>query len=712
MPPSNEEFIKPVGEVERLLKKDNKDKNTKEEAQQSTFADLLNNRYKVISLIAEGGESFVFKALDTHTNDYVVLKKKKSSPNAQWFESIERYSKIQIDEIAGHIDLFSIKDAHMTHTYQVMEFIEGETLEEEIQRLGGSYTLDDVKDIVIDILETLEKLQSFSIPVLHRDIKPSNIIRDKLTNRMTLLDFGISTSFVDKTFGHTHAIGTEGYVSPEQYEGDPCLSSDVYSVGVMAFEMITGIKPLSLAQGLGVIDWKPSSSGISKEWINWFENVLVEKDKRVSNATEAKTLLLNGKSNRSIKAELSFPQWLKWILNVCSFGLISPPEPIRSAYLGEPLDSIKKETRQLKREKKALESQLRDLERRCSRSSYELKSLRDRVTTCDKIISEYEQTYGPELSKIDEAYKLQAESYKIESAKEFELFKERKSVEYAEHCKTGDAEFERFCRSQDEMLELKKSKIIEDNNFEVSKLRKALHQREEELQEKTNEVDKKIVLLEKKKTQEVMKFRSVLESEREEIVKSHKQTIASYEKEIAHLEKRKNEILNRINTMIDKESSLIESKSNEKLAILKDAYFNELDVQDNSLFLRKAAKLFFICLRQQKDIFGDIFEKTIKKDTKFGGGDKAKCYFQCKTSPFRSLSGLSYDGYFIRHIYLSVDREETTINFSFNIQGQVRDDERIIDGKEMNIETTDVEDLQDEFARMILLLKETYGPGY
>ncbi len=136
--------------------------------------------------------------------------------------------------------------------YLVQELIEGHTLSLELP-LFHCWSESQVIQMLKDVLQILEFVHSYG--VIHRDIKPSNLMRRKKDNRLILIDFGavkqISVPRI-KTNGlitsQTISIGTQGYMPTEQVRGKPRLNSDIYALGVLGIQALTGLDPLYLQE--------------------------------------------------------------------------------------------------------------------------------------------------------------------------------------------------------------------------------------------------------------------------------------------------------------------------------------------------------------------------------------------------------------------------------------------------------------------------------
>jgi serine/threonine protein kinase len=143
--------------------------------------------------------------------------------------------------------------------YLVQEFIQGTPLDKELvpgQKRDETYTLH----LLRGILEVLAFVHEHK--VIHRDLKPANIIRREKDQRLVLIDFGAVKQMRPKTEGteadYTVAVGTRGYAPSEQMGGRPQLNSDIYAVGMIAIQSLTGLPPreLELDQNTGLPLWR------------------------------------------------------------------------------------------------------------------------------------------------------------------------------------------------------------------------------------------------------------------------------------------------------------------------------------------------------------------------------------------------------------------------------------------------------------------------
>ncbi len=201
------------------------------------------NRYMVIEELGQGGMGKVYRVKDQKINEEVALKLIRPEI-AMDKKTIERFSnelkiarKITHKNVCRMYDINEEKDTH----YITMEYVPGEDLKSFIRRSGQLGISATIK-IVIQICEGLA--EAHHLGIVHRDLKPQNIIINEEGNA-SILDFGIARSLKDSGLTQTGSImGTPHYMSPEQIEdGSVDQRSDIYSLGIILYEMLTGDLP-------------------------------------------------------------------------------------------------------------------------------------------------------------------------------------------------------------------------------------------------------------------------------------------------------------------------------------------------------------------------------------------------------------------------------------------------------------------------------------
>jgi len=198
-------------------------------------------RYIITHLIGQGGWSLVYKGKHKTLNMPVVIKmmKHNQAMNKDFLESFRKEGKF-IAQLShpNIVQVYDIEELYRT-IFIIMEYLEGESLEALLER-KGALPFSRAMTFLSQVCSGLAYVHDNKI--IHRDIKPANIFILK-DDQIKLLDFGLACSPGEEDFEQT---GTAHYMSPEQIEGDPVdLRSDIYSLGIMAYEMFTGQKPFA-----------------------------------------------------------------------------------------------------------------------------------------------------------------------------------------------------------------------------------------------------------------------------------------------------------------------------------------------------------------------------------------------------------------------------------------------------------------------------------
>ena len=203
----------------------------------------LDGRYEIHELIGVGGMAYVYKAYDRVEGRWVAIKilKEEFSNNSDFLRRFRNESKAIA--VLNHPNIVKVYDVSFGDQIQyiVMEFIDGITLKEYIEQ-EGTIRWQEAVHFTTQILMALECAHEKGI--IHRDIKPQNImlLRD---GTIKVADFGIARFLQSETQTMTDkAIGSVHYIAPEQASGDYITDkADIYSVGVMLYEMLTGKLP-------------------------------------------------------------------------------------------------------------------------------------------------------------------------------------------------------------------------------------------------------------------------------------------------------------------------------------------------------------------------------------------------------------------------------------------------------------------------------------
>ena len=204
-----------------------------------TFA----GRYQVIEDLGQGGMGRVYKVYDTEVREKLALKLLKPEIAAD-DRTIERFrNELRLARTISHRNICRMHDLGREEStyYITMEYVSGEDLKSLIHRIGA-LPVGKAVSIARQVCEGLE--EAHRVGVVHRDLKPQNIMIDREGNAR-IMDFGIARSVKGKGItGANVLIGTPEYMSPEQVDGKEAgPRSDLYSLGVVLFEMLTGRVP-------------------------------------------------------------------------------------------------------------------------------------------------------------------------------------------------------------------------------------------------------------------------------------------------------------------------------------------------------------------------------------------------------------------------------------------------------------------------------------
>ncbi len=211
---------------------------------------ILKQRYHIASQVGKGGFGAVYKAEDIQLGNRLLAVKEMSQWGLNPQEIIEATDafKREAHMLAGlkHPNLPSIYDYfnELGRWYLVMDFIEGETLEEHLNKeKEGHLPYEEVLQIGIQLCTVLGYLHTRQPPIIFRDLKPTNIML--ITDgQLYLIDFGIARHFKPEQTKDTIAFGSPGYAAPEQYgKTQSTPRADIYSLGVTLHQLLTGSDP-------------------------------------------------------------------------------------------------------------------------------------------------------------------------------------------------------------------------------------------------------------------------------------------------------------------------------------------------------------------------------------------------------------------------------------------------------------------------------------
>jgi eukaryotic-like serine/threonine-protein kinase len=263
---------------------------------------MLKGRYQIIQKLTQGGFGVTFLAEDSQRPGSPRCIVKKLQPRfddeprleiakrlfVQEAETLEKLGKHhQIPQLLAYFD-------DNQDFYLVQEYIEGHDLSQEIPPAGNKLSEIEVIKLLTEIVEVLDFVHQNK--VIHRDIKPSNIRRRKSDGKIVLIDFGAVKEIQNMELNQegetnfTVPVGTPGYMPSEQAIGTPNFSSDIYALGIIVIQALTGIyfnQKGEMPRGKdGEIDWR-SSTKVNPDFADIIDKMVrYDHRKRYVNAIE------------------------------------------------------------------------------------------------------------------------------------------------------------------------------------------------------------------------------------------------------------------------------------------------------------------------------------------------------------------------------------------------------------------------------------------
>lgn len=205
-------------------------------------------RYRIEKKIGEGGMAYVYLAEDMTLHRQVALKMIRTSeiPPSQLEKLLERFKReaealARLSDDPGIVTVYDYGDYENT-PFLVMAYMRGGTLKD---MLGKPMDYKQAARLLLPVVDALAEAHQQGI--IHRDVKPSNLLVDK-RGQLALADFGIAKALEmegQTLTGTGMGVGTPEYMAPEQWRGESTFQTDIYSLGVVFYEMVTGKKPYS-----------------------------------------------------------------------------------------------------------------------------------------------------------------------------------------------------------------------------------------------------------------------------------------------------------------------------------------------------------------------------------------------------------------------------------------------------------------------------------
>jgi eukaryotic-like serine/threonine-protein kinase len=268
---------------------------TRNRHQYSIARKTLRNRFEIVKHLGSGGSGDTYLAvdLDLPGRPHCVVKHfQPKDPNPAVLPIAKKLFDREAEvlyQLGNDHDQIPRLFAHFNEDgdfYLVQEFIDGHALTQEIipgQRLSENAVVNLLKEI----LEVLAFVHQHNI--IHRDIKPQNLMRRYSDHKIVLIDFGSIKKIGALGAGLTIAVGTPGYMPSEQAKGKPKLCSDIYAVGMIGIQALTGLIPEQLPEdpSTGEVIWRDQAQ-VSDALANILDTMISDRyNQRYQSATEA-----------------------------------------------------------------------------------------------------------------------------------------------------------------------------------------------------------------------------------------------------------------------------------------------------------------------------------------------------------------------------------------------------------------------------------------
>lgn len=277
----------------------------------------LDGRYLIQSLVGVGGMANVYRGVDEKTGNAIAVKvlKEEFLDNEELVRRFKNESKAI--SILDHPNIVKVYDVSVTDRLQyiVMEYVDGITLKEYLKQRGGALTWKETVHFATQVLGALQHAHSKGI--IHRDVKPQNIML-LADGSIKMMDFGIARfSRAQSQTVSDKAIGSVHYISPEQAKGDKTdARTDLYSVGVMLYEMLSGRLPFDGdgAVSIAIMQISDKAKPLAQvapnvpEGLRQITEKAMEKDpaKRYQSAQEMLDAIEDFKHNPSVRFEYEY----------------------------------------------------------------------------------------------------------------------------------------------------------------------------------------------------------------------------------------------------------------------------------------------------------------------------------------------------------------------------------------------------------------------
>jgi len=244
----------------------------------SRSGEILNQKYKIVEVIGEGGTGITYKAIALDTEQPVAIKNLSLRGLDNWkqVELFEREAKmlatLNHPAIPKYLDYFCVDSDRSKDFYIVQQLAPGKPLFELVKD-GWRTTEAEIKAIAEQILDILVYLHGLVPAVIHRDIKPQNLIRSD-DGKIFLVDFGAvqNTYYTNLKQGST-VVGTYGFMAPEQFRGQAVVATDLYNLGATIVYLLTHCPPAELPHKNLKIDFRDRVR-VSHQFATWLDKLI------------------------------------------------------------------------------------------------------------------------------------------------------------------------------------------------------------------------------------------------------------------------------------------------------------------------------------------------------------------------------------------------------------------------------------------------------
>lgn len=274
------------------------------------IGDRVADRYRIVSILGQGGSGVTYGAEDLDSHQQCALKQLSLKGMTHWkqLELFEREAQVlsQLDYpgIPNYIDYFQTDTEQNRCFYIVQELAPGRSLADLVQE-GWRASEAEVRQLGVKVLDILKYLHDLTPPIIHRDIKPQNIIRSD-DGQIYLVDFGAVQHVYQTTMAGSTVVGTYGYMAPEHFQGKAGPATDLYSLGATLLFLLTHCSPADLPQQRLKIDFRKAVQ-LQPDFATWLDRLLEPAVEDRLPSAQAALAALTQSSPRSVRRQ-SFSQ--------------------------------------------------------------------------------------------------------------------------------------------------------------------------------------------------------------------------------------------------------------------------------------------------------------------------------------------------------------------------------------------------------------------